>query len=79
MSEESDAHQSGGQDVEDADLKMLHAKRLLELKRRIGANIAKKAREEELSSKPKEPSDREILLQVLVERGKEVLLAAEAA
>ena len=76
---DSDAPDNEEQDVEDADLKMLHAKRMLELKRRIGANIAKKAREEQLASKPKEPSDREFLLQVLIERGKEVLVAAEAA
>lgn len=74
-----DAREDVGQDVEDADLKMLHAKRMLELRRRIGANIAKKAREEQLASKPKELTDRELLLEVLIERGEEVLVAAEVA
>jgi DNA-binding TFAR19-related protein (PDSD5 family) len=62
---------------EDASLKMLNAKRLLELRRRASLASAKNSTKEE--KKTAAPSDREILLRALVERGDEVLLSAEAS
>lgn len=59
---------------EDLDLKMLNTRRMLELRRRASAH-AKKI--EETKSLPL--SDRQVLLKALVDRGDEVLVAAEAA
>ncbi len=65
------------QTSEEASLKMLNAKRLLELRKR--ATIASAKELEKETKKPKVPSDREILLKALVERGDEVLVAAESS
>jgi DNA-binding TFAR19-related protein (PDSD5 family) len=75
----SDAGVDQAPEPEDANMKMLNAKRMLELRKRITQSQAKKAKDEELASKPREPTDREMLLKVLVDRGDEVLAAAEAA
>jgi DNA-binding TFAR19-related protein (PDSD5 family) len=75
----SDASVDQAPEPEDANMKMLNAKRMLELRRRITQSQAKKAKEEENANRPREPTDREILVKVLVERGDEVLTAAEAA
>lgn len=55
---------------DDATLRMLNAKRLLQLRKR--ATFAKPP-----SAMPKQQTDREVVLRVLVERGEEVLTAAE--
>ncbi|MHB1909508.1 MAG: DNA-binding protein [Nitrososphaerales archaeon] len=55
---------------DDVTLRMLNAKRMLELRKR--ATLAKPP-----SGAPKQETDREIVLRVLVERGEEVLVAAE--
>jgi DNA-binding TFAR19-related protein (PDSD5 family) len=73
-SEEPEPHES-----EDIDLKMLNAKRMLELRKRMNASLAKKAQAEKEANKPREPSDREIVLNALTERGDEVLIAAEGS
>lgn len=65
---------------EDADLKMLNAKRMVELRKRMNFEIAKKNEQEQRAERLKnQPSDREILLKALQDRGEEVLRAAEAA
>ncbi|MDG6997053.1 MAG: double-stranded DNA-binding protein [Nitrososphaerota archaeon] len=61
---------------EDADLKMLHARRMLEIRRRMSES-AKKTEEAKAPAPP--PTDRQILLKSLIERGDEVLRSAEAA
>ncbi len=76
---ESDATVDQTNEADDPNLKMLNAKRMLELRRRISLSQAKKAREEGSANKRKEPTDREVLLKVLVDRGNEVLEAAEAS
>jgi DNA-binding TFAR19-related protein (PDSD5 family) len=62
---------------EDADLKMLNARRMVELRRRINSNTAKKVQ----SEKPQEklPTDREVLMKALTDRGDEVIASAEAS
>ncbi len=66
--------------ADDVDLKMLNAKRMLELRRRMNQELAKKTEEERKAERMKnQPSDREILLKALTDRGDEVLVAAEAA
>jgi DNA-binding TFAR19-related protein (PDSD5 family) len=60
---------------EDASLKMLNAKRMLELRKRATIASAKESQKE--TKKPRPPSDREILARALVERGDEVLASAE--
>lgn len=64
---------------EDADLKMINAKRLMELRKRASISLAKKAQEELAAKQPKKPTDREILLRSLVERADEVLAVAESS
>jgi DNA-binding TFAR19-related protein (PDSD5 family) len=63
-------------ETDDTDLKMLTAKRMLELRKRISLTKAKKAPERAAAPMP---SDREIVLKALSERGDEVLAAAEAS
>jgi len=77
---------SSGNDVQenqsaaDADLKMLNAKKMLELRKRMNQEIAKKTEQEKLAERLKnQPTDREILLKALTDRGDEVLAAAERA
>lgn len=67
------------QESEDADLRMINAKRMVELRKRANINLAKRAQEELASKQPKAPTDRELLLKSLVERGDEVLAAAESS
>ena len=67
------------QESEDADLRMINAKRMVELRKRANINLAKRAQEELASKQPKSPTDRELLLKSLVERGDEVLAAAESS
>src|SRR5579875_508756 len=79
-SETSEAEQEKEKEVpeeeEDVTLKMLTARRMLELRKRA-TTAAKISEGEKLA--PKKPSDREVLLKVLSERGDEVLHAAEAS
>ena len=63
------------EESEDLDLKMLNTKRMLELRRRASAQT-KKPEEEK---RPARLTDRQILVNVLVDRGDEVLAAAEAS
>jgi DNA-binding TFAR19-related protein (PDSD5 family) len=63
---------------EDASMKMLNAKRLLELRKRASLASAKQAQRES-SNKRVTVSDREVLLKALVDRGDEVLASAEAS
>lgn len=64
---------------EDHDLKMLHAKKMMELRKRMQSNLAKKAEAEKLAQEPRKLTDRELVLKSLVERGDEVLFSAEAS
>jgi len=64
---------------EDADLKMLNARRMVELRKRMNTSLAKKADEEKIATAPKKSTDREVLLKSLTDRGDEVLRAAEAS
>jgi DNA-binding TFAR19-related protein (PDSD5 family) len=64
---------------EDADLKMLNARRMVELRKRMNTSLAKKADAEKVANAPKKPTDREVLLKSLTDRGDEVLRAAEAS
>jgi hypothetical protein len=62
---------------EDASLKMLNAKRMLDLRRR--ASIASAKESEKQNKAPKSLTDREVLLRSLIDRGDEVLASAEAS
>ncbi|MDG6924348.1 MAG: double-stranded DNA-binding protein [Nitrososphaerota archaeon] len=73
MSDQPDARE------EDHDLKMLHARRMIELRKRMQSNLAKKAEAEKQAHEPKKPTDRELVMKSLVERGDEVLISAEAS
>ena len=64
---------------DDLNLKMLQAKRMVEIRKRMNSSIAKKAEEERQAREPRKPTDRELVLKSLVDRGDEVLLAAESA
>lgn len=67
-------------ETEDADLRMLNAKRMLEIRKRVTSSIAKKELAQKTSAEEqKRPSDREVLLGALTERGDEVLASAEAS
>jgi DNA-binding TFAR19-related protein (PDSD5 family) len=81
MSGESSGTKSEeGQSSQDADLKMLNAKKMLELRKRMNMEIARKEEQEKLAERLKnQPSDRDILLRALTDRGDEVLAAAEAS
>jgi hypothetical protein len=71
---------SSPSDSEDADMKMLNARRMVELRKRASMNLAKKNLEERRIQREKNrPSDREILVKALRDRGDEVLAAAEAS
>ena len=72
MSAENSGEKSS--EEEDLALKMLTARRMLELKKRA----SNAARQSEEKAAPKPPSDREVLLKALRERGDEVLASAEA-
>jgi DNA-binding TFAR19-related protein (PDSD5 family) len=64
---------------EDADLKMLNAKRMMELRKRMNSTLARKAEAEKLANEPKRATDREVVLKSLTDRGDEVLIAAESS
>src|SRR5579871_6411475 len=62
---------------DEASLRMLNAKRMLELRKR--ASLATSSNSQQSSKQiPKVPSDKEILQRALVDRGDEVLATAEA-
>ncbi len=81
MSESSSGPEESDKEfADDLDLKMLNAKRTLELRKRVKSEIAKKSFEEQRVERLKnQPSDRDILSKALRDRGDEVLAAAEAA
>lgn len=79
MVETSGSPEDTASEVEDADLKMLNARRMVELRKRMNSSIAKKAQAEQKAKEPKKPTDREILVKALTERGDEVLNSAEAS
>ena len=80
MSDSSGNDVQENQSAADADLKMLNAKKMLELRKRMNQEIAKKTEQEKLAERLKnQPTDREILLKALTDRGDEVLAAAERA
>ena len=74
-----DSPQDKKEQSEDADLKMINAKRMIELRKRASMNVAKRAQEELAAKQPRKLTDRELLLKSLVERGDEVLVAAESS
>ncbi len=78
MSAASDSPEKATQE-EDANLKMLNARRMIELRRRMNSSLAKKAEAEKTAQEPKKLSDREVLMNALTERGDEVLVSAEAS
>jgi DNA-binding TFAR19-related protein (PDSD5 family) len=75
-----DSNSPGGtkSEAEDADLKMLNARRMVELRKRMNTTLAKKAQDEQKAKEPKQATDREVLLKALTDRGDEVLRSAEA-
>ena len=75
----SSASDSNSTSEEDADLKMLNAKRMIELRKRMNTSLAKKAEAEKKANEPKKPTDRDVVLKSLTDRGDEVLAAAEAS
>jgi DNA-binding TFAR19-related protein (PDSD5 family) len=78
LSESKD--QSDKMPSEDADIKMLNAKRMVELRKRMNQEMARKTEEEQRAERMKnQPTDREILVRALRDRGDEVLNAAERA
>jgi len=81
MSESSSSpEESEREAADDLDLRMLNAKRMVELRKRVNSEIAKKSLEEQRLERLKnQPSDRDILSKSLRDRGDEVLAAAEAA
>lgn len=64
---------------EDADLRMINAKRMMELRKRATYNIAKKAQEALAARQPKKPTDREVVLKSFIDRADEVLASAESS
>ena len=76
MTTSEDSSNESTSQGEDLDLKMLNARRMLELRKKM-SETAKKAAEAKPA--PTTTTDREILLKSLIERGDEVLRAAEAS
>jgi hypothetical protein len=65
---------------DDPAMKMLNAKRLLELRKRANMNLARKTLEEQrLEREKNRPTDRDILVKSLRDRGDEVLSIAEGS
>jgi DNA-binding TFAR19-related protein (PDSD5 family) len=62
---------------DDASLKMLTARKMLELRKRANSVAAERQKTQESLSKPKKPTPREILVKALFDRGLEVLENAE--
>jgi DNA-binding TFAR19-related protein (PDSD5 family) len=62
---------------DDASLKMLNARKMLELRKRANSAAAAKQKSAEELSKPKKATPREVLTKALVDRGLEVLETAE--
>ena len=77
MSSEDQSKEVQRDSDDDATLRMLNAKKMLELRRRATA-VSNKAPPAPAKG-PKVLSDREILLKALVDRGEEVLLSAESS
>jgi hypothetical protein len=68
---------SEDEDKEDNSLRMLNARKMLELRRRASAASNKESKVQNKAPRP--PSDREVLVKALVNRGEEVLLSAESS
>jgi hypothetical protein len=70
-------------DEEDPGLKILNARKRLELRKKMAQSATAKASESNLTNnrnqKSEQVSDRDLILRALTERGDEVLAAAEAA
>ncbi len=64
---------------DDADLRMLNARRMVELRKRMNSSFAKKEQDQKSAEEPKKMSDRERVLKALTDRGDEVLASAEAS
>ena len=66
---------------EDSDLRILNARRMLELRKKMSSQLAAQQKAEAQKANParKELTDREIVLKALRERGDEVLAAAEVS
>jgi DNA-binding TFAR19-related protein (PDSD5 family) len=77
-SADSKADTSKDASGDDASLKMLNARKMIELRKRASSVEAARKKSEEELSKPKPPTPREILTKALVDRGLEVLQTAEA-
>lgn len=70
-----------GTQKEDADMKILNARRMLELRKKMNSTLlAQKKAEDEKNQPPKKfpLTDRQVVLNSLVDRGDEVLAAAES-
>jgi len=74
---------SSSSSPEDSDLRILNARRMLELRKKMSSQLAAQQKAEAQKANPtakkKELTAREIVLRALRERGDEVLAAAEAA
>jgi len=80
MSDSSSDLPKDSQASDDADLKMLNARKMIELRRRMNLEAARKNEEDKRAERLKnQPSDREIVLKSLTDRGDEVLASAESA
>jgi hypothetical protein len=69
---------SEDEDKEDNSLRMLNARKMLQLRRRASAASNKESKVQNKTPRPP-PSDRELLVKALVDRGEEVLLSAESS
>jgi hypothetical protein len=80
MSDASGEQPADSASAEDANLRMLNAKRMLEIRKRMNLELARKTEAEQRAERLKnQPSDRDVVLKALRDRGDEVLLAAEAS
>jgi DNA-binding TFAR19-related protein (PDSD5 family) len=79
MEASTDKSDKASSEQDDASLKMLNARRMLELRKRANSAAAAKQKIEEEAAKPRKPTPREILTKSLVDRGLEVLETAERA
>jgi hypothetical protein len=71
-------HSSVAQTDDDPEMKMLNAKRLLEMRKRANMEVARKSLEEQrLEREKNRPTDKDILVRSLRDRGDEVLAIAE--
>jgi hypothetical protein len=80
MSDASGEQPTDSASAEDANLRMLNAKRMLEIRKRMNLELARKTEAEQRAERLKnQPSDRDVVLKALRDRGDEVLLVAEAS